>query len=151
MVFVVLAVALSGLEIVAPGLVLLPFGLGAGVAALAGFLGAPPLLQLALFALASLGFYLGLRPLAHRLNADAPSEGIGAQRLIGATGVVLEHIAAGDTGLVRIDREEWRAEAASGQVLVPGMAVRVIEMRGTRVVVIAEHSETLGHGEGSRS
>ena len=38
MVFVVLAVLLSAAEIVAPGLVLLPFGLGAGVAAVARFL-----------------------------------------------------------------------------------------------------------------
>jgi membrane protein implicated in regulation of membrane protease activity len=145
--FVVLAVVLSALEIVAPGLVLLPFGLGAGVAAVAGFLGAPPLLQAAVFVIASFAFYLGLRPLARRLDDSAPSDGIGAQRLIGATGVVLERIESGDTGLVRIDREEWRAEAESGQVLVPGMGIRVTELRGTRVVVVPEHISPLGRTE----
>lgn len=148
-IFIVLAVGLSAAELVAPGLVLLPFGLGAGVAAIIGFLGGPPLLQAVVFLFASFGFYLGLRPLSRRFNNDEPSDGIGASRLIGATGTVLERVERGDTGLVRIDREEWRAECASGDVLVPGMTIRVVEVRGTRVVVEAEHSDTLGRGEGS--
>jgi membrane protein implicated in regulation of membrane protease activity len=145
--FVVLAVALSALEIVAPGLVLLPFGLGAGVAAIAGFLGAPVPVQLLVFLVASFAFYLGLRPLARRLGADAPSDGIGANRLIGITGVVLEPIAAGETGLVRVDREEWRAESGIGQELAAGTSIRVTEVRGTRVVVVPEHTSPLGTGE----
>ena len=145
--FVVLAVVLSALEIVAPGLVILPFGLGAGVAAVVGFLGAPPAVQLLVFLVASFGFFMGLRPFARRLAAEGPDEGIGANRLIGVGGVVLEPIASGETGLVRIDREEWRAESESGQVLVPGMPIRVTEVRGTRVVVTPEHSNPLGRGE----
>jgi membrane-bound ClpP family serine protease len=69
---------------------------------------------------------------------------------VGASGTVLEHIGAGETGMVRIDREEWRAEAATGQVLVPGMKVEVVEVRGTRVVVVADHVEPLGRPEGTR-
>ena len=145
--FVILAVVLAGMEIVAPGLVLLPFGLGAGVAALSGFLGAPVPVQLVVFLVASFGFYMGLRPFAARLAAGGPDNGIGANRLIGVSGVVLEPIAPGETGLVRIDREEWRAEAESGQVLVPGMPIRVTELRGTRVIVTPEHSNPLGRGE----
>jgi membrane protein implicated in regulation of membrane protease activity len=63
-IFVVLAVALSALEIVAPGPVLLPFGLGAGVAGISGFPGAPVPVQLLVFLVASFGFFLGLRPCA---------------------------------------------------------------------------------------
>lgn len=147
MAFVVLAVALSALEIVAPGLVLLPFGLGAGVAAIAGFLGAPVPIQLLVFLVASFAFYLGLRPLARRLGGDAPTDGIGANRLIGITGVVLEPIAAGETGLVRVDREEWRAESGVGTELPAGTSIRVTEVRGTRVVVVPEATSPLGTGE----
>jgi len=134
--FVVLGVLLCALEIVVPGLVVLPFGLGAVVAGIAGFLGAEPLVQAIVFIVTSTGFFLALRPIARRLNDSGPSEGIGSQRLINATGVVLEHIAGGDTGLVRIDREEWRAESADGRVLVPGTAIRVQQVVGTRVVVL---------------
>lgn len=145
--FVVLAVALSALEIVAPGLVLLPFGLGAGVAAISGFLGAPVPVQLVVFLVASFAFYLGLRPLARRLGATGPSDGIGANRLIGLSGVVLEPIAPGETGLVRVDREEWRAQAADDAALVPGTSIKVTEVRGTRVVVVPEPTSPLGTGE----
>lgn len=148
-VFVVLAVVLSVAEIVAPGFVLLPFGLGAGLAAILGFFGAPPLVQGIVFLVGSFGFYLALRPLSRRLNDEEPTTGIGASRLIGTTGTVLERIAGGETGLVRIDREEWRAESSAGHVLMPGMVVRVLEVRGTRVLVEPEHSQTLGREEGS--
>lgn len=148
-IFVVAAVLLSALEIVMPGLVLLPFGLGAGVAAVIGALGADPLWQVLVFLVGSLAFFLALRPLSRRLNAVGPTHGVGSERLIGASGTVLEHIAAGDTGMVRIDREEWRAEAADGQVLVPGTNIKVIDVRGTRVVVVADHVEPLGRREGT--
>lgn len=145
--FVVLAVLLSAFEVVVPGLVLLPFGLGAGLAAVTGFLGASPVAQAVVFIIGSFVAFLALRPLSRRLNQQGPSDGIGAQRLIGATGVVLEHIAAGDTGLVRIDREEWRAEARGDQVLVVGMPIEVIDVVGTRVVVRPNHAEPIGDQE----
>lgn len=148
-IFVVAAVVLCALEIVAPGLVLLPFGLGAGVAAIAGFLGATAPWQLFVFLVASAGFFLALRPLSRRLNAQEHSAGIGAERLIGVSGVVLEDIAAGETGLVRIDREEWRAEAASGHPLPRGLEITVVELRGTRVVVTPENAGPLGSVEGT--
>lgn len=150
--FIVIAVVLSAAEVVAPGLVLLPFGLGAGVAAIVGFLGGPPLVQAIVFLIASFSFFLALRPLSRRLNAAEHGSGFGSDRLVGATGTVLEHIARGETGLVRVDREEWRAEAATpDQVLVPGTNVRVLEVRGTRVVVKAEHSGPLGNQGGTRA
>lgn len=139
--FVVLGVVLCALELVVPGFVVLPFGLAAVVAGIAGFIGADPLIQAIIFIVCSAGFFLALRPIARRLNAEGPTEGIGSQRLINATGVVLEHIAGGDTGLVRIDREEWRAESADGGVLVPGTPIRVREVVGTRVVVVPNHVE----------
>lgn len=150
-VFLIVAVLLSALEIAVSGFFLLPFGLGAAVAAVAGFLGAPPLVQAVLFLASSAGFYIALRPLSKRLNSAEPTEGIGAQRLLGATGTVLERIDRGDTGMVRIDREEWRAECSSAQSLVEGQTIRVIEVRGTRVLVEPEYTESLGSGEGTTS
>jgi|SRR5690606_32174247 membrane protein implicated in regulation of membrane protease activity len=150
-IFVVAAVALSALEIVTPGFVLLPFGLGAGVAALTGAFGLDPIWQVVVFALASLAFFIGLRPLSRRLNAVGPEDGVGADRLLGAQGIVLEHIPAGDTGMVRIDREEWRAQAADDAVLPPGTTVKVVEVRGTRVLVVADHLESIGNREGTHS
>lgn len=150
-IFVVAAVVLSGLEVFAPGLVLLPFGLGAACAAVAGALGANSVVQTVVFVVASFAFFIALRPLSRRLNKVGPAEGIGADRLIGASGTVLEHIAPGDTGMVRVDREEWRAEAADATTLVPGTTITVVEVRGTRVVVVADNAEPLGRREGTHT
>lgn len=147
-VFLVAAVLLSALEIVVPGFVLLPFGLGAAVAALAGALGADVAVQIIVFLLASFAFFLGLRPLSRRLNAVGPG-GVGAERLIGATGTVLEAIEPGDVGLVRIDREEWRAEAETSAELTPGTRIEVVEVRGTRVVVRASVEPPARREEGT--
>lgn len=135
---IVLGVIISALELLVPGLIVLPFGLGAIVAGVSGLFGVPPLFQVAIFIVASLCFFLALRPIARRFNAGT-QHGIGSSRLIGAEGVVLEHIPRGETGLVRIDREEWRAEAISDVELPVGARIRVIQVRGTRVLV-----ETIG-------
>ncbi len=139
--FLVLALILSAAEIAAPGLVLLPFGLGAGVAAVAGFLGADPLIQVAIFVVTSAGFFFALRPIGRRLNESTSDQGVGVKRLDGAAGVVLEEIGARDSGMVRIDREEWRADSAQNTALAVGANVIVVEVRGTRVIV--EPSGTL--------
>ena len=46
---IVLGVVISALELVAPGLIVLPFGLGAILAGVAGVLGAPPMIQIVIF------------------------------------------------------------------------------------------------------
>jgi membrane protein implicated in regulation of membrane protease activity len=137
--FLVAGILLSAVEIVAPGLVILPFGLGAVVASIVGFLGGPPLLQAVVFLVASFAFFIGLRPLARRLNAGVTGDGVGSRGLIGATAVVLADIPSGETGMVRVERyrEEWRAEAVDDADLQAGDRVRVVEVQGTRLMVTA--------------
>ncbi len=129
-----MGVVISALELVVPGLVVLPFGLGAIVGGIAGVIGVDPVFQVIIFIVASLGFFLALRPLAKKLNAGS-HEGIGSSRLIGSEGIVLEDIPPGETGIVRIEREEWRAESAGASALPSGARIRVLEVRGTRVIV----------------
>ena len=38
-------------------------------------------------------------------------------------------------GLVRVHREEWRAESVDGSGIAAGAVVKVVEQRGTRLVV----------------
>ena len=134
-VFLIIGLGLSAAEILAPGLVLLPFGLGGVAAAITGFVGASPLVQSVVFIVASVVMFLALRPVGRRLNRDDTDEGIGARRLVGAHGVVLEDIGVNDLGFVRVDRETWRAEAPDDGPLPAGTNVAVTEVRGTRVIV----------------
>jgi len=136
--WVVLAVVLSAAEIVVPGFFLLPFGLGAAVGALVAFLDGPFALQLGAFVVSSAVFFAVLRPIAHRLNQAADPPGVGANRLLRQRGLVIEQIGPVASGLVRIDTEDWPADAADGSVIEAGTTVTVVEVRGTRVLVVPD-------------
>ena len=75
-----------------------------------------------------------------------PVDGIGAKRLIGEPASVIEAIpGGGELGLVRVDREEWRAQTVEGTPLAVGTPVRIVEVRGTRVLVHPNPSPQLEH------
>lgn len=124
-------------EMVNPGsFFLMPFAIGAGAAAVLSAVDAPVGVGWIVFVVVSIASLFALRPLARRLDEDEPVEGIGAKRLIGEQGSVIETIpAGGELGLVRVNREEWRAASVQGTALAAGTPVRVVEVRGTSVIV----------------
>ncbi len=124
-------------EMLAPGTFFLaPFGAGAAVALLLSLAGVPAAISFVAFLGVSGAAFAALRPLARKLDREGPNDGIGARRLIGVDGSVLEAIPGGsDLGLVRVGREEWRAESADKTALAVGTPIRVLEVKGTRVVV----------------
>jgi membrane protein implicated in regulation of membrane protease activity len=117
---------------------LAPFAVGAAIAAVVSFLGVPIGIGWLLFLLTSLVSFAALRPVARRLDASTRTPlGVGATRLVGDQGIVLDQVPAGpdELGLVRIGREEWRAQSFDGSAIEPGTPVTVLEVRGTRVIV----------------
>lgn len=138
-IFLAMSAAFGVGELSMPGsFFLLPFSVGALVAAIVSLLAAPLLVSFPIFLVVSFAVFLGFRPLARRLDADTPDvAGIGANRLVGVTGSVIEEIPAepGRAGMVRIASEEWRADAGDDTTLPVGTKIRVIEVRGTRLVV----------------
>lgn len=116
---------------------LMPFAVGALAAAVSTFAGSV-LLSWLVFLGVSVGSFFAMRPLARRLEINAPSvAGIGANRLVGAEGTVLAPIpaTAGDAGMVKVGSEEWRADSRPGVAVAAGSKVRIIEIQGTRLVV----------------
>jgi membrane protein implicated in regulation of membrane protease activity len=125
-----------GGELLTPGqFFLLPFGIGAAVASVVAFAGGGVGLSWVAFLASTVVAFAALFPLRRRLDQAAPQDGIGARRLMGQTGRVLEALPAGETGLVRVGREEWRAESLDGSAVPVGATVKVVEVRGTRVIV----------------
>jgi membrane protein implicated in regulation of membrane protease activity len=130
-------------EMATPGAFFLaPFGIGAVVASALAFADVPLAGQWAAFVAISLAALVAMRPLARRLDESGASDGIGSRRLIGKGGTVLEAIEQGQLGLVRIDREEWRAETADHSPLPAGASVVVTHVEGTRVVVTPKEHGT---------
>lgn len=122
---------------VAGSFFLLPFAAGALVAAVVAFLGGAVALEWLAFVMVSgLGAAV-LRPLARRLDLG-PTHAIGANRWVGRQAYVLRDIPSepGSTGLIRLDREEWRAESLMGIPIRAGSTVLVSRVDGTRLVVL---------------
>jgi len=136
-------------ELMMPGsFFLLPFAVGALAATTVALLSAPLIVSFPVFIVVSFGAFLGLWPLARRLDATTPEiAGVGANRLIGATGRVIEAITPppSNDGAVLVGTEEWKAVTTAGIAMPIGMAIRVLEVRGTRLIV--EPSEPFGYGE----
>jgi membrane protein implicated in regulation of membrane protease activity len=134
---VVLAVS----ELAVPGsFFMISFSAGAVVATIAAFAGAEIWLQWALFVLGSAVALALLIPVGRRLNAAPNRSSAGVYRWEGHEGVVLRRIPGGgthDTGLVRVEREEWRAESATMDAIDVDTPIRVVRVDGTRLVVAA--------------
>ncbi len=126
---------------VAGSFFLLPFAAGAAGAAIASFAGAPVILSWVVFAVVSGGSFVLLRPLANKLDIDLPDPmGFGANRLVGHPGTVIRAIGTGDrTGQVRVSGEVWSAVTEDGTALEAGSAVKIVEVRGNRVVVSPDY------------
>ncbi len=122
-------------EIFTAGFFLLWFGVGAFVAGLAAALGLTPVWQLAVFVATSGILVFVSRTFASKISAEQPG-GIGADRLKGKIGIVLEEINnISNSGRVRLGREEWRAESNSDQIIKPNRKVMVVRLEGTHLVV----------------
>lgn len=130
--------ALVELTFLGGSFVLLPFAASAFVASLAAFYDVAVEVQWAVFVFGgALAFVLFAR-WARRHLLDRLPLGVGADRLIGMVGTVTATISPGDTsraGRVAIEGELWGALTDGVTPLEAGLAVRVVSVRGTRVVV----------------
>lgn len=119
-------------EVFTAGFFILPFAVGAVVAAVLAWLNVGVGVQWAAFLVVSIIALLGLRKLA---PADEPQPSVGANRLIEAVGKVLEPIdPIHDEGRVKVETEEWRATTDEERI-EKGATIKVVGVRGTRLVV----------------
>jgi membrane protein implicated in regulation of membrane protease activity len=127
-------------EMASPGsFFLAPFALGALVASILAFAGVSVGVEWVVFLAVSIATLAALRPVARRLDRNALDHGVGARRLVGSRATVLEDIPGdAELGMVRVDREKWRAQSTDGAHIPAGTVVRVAEVQGTRVIVAAD-------------
>lgn len=116
---------------------MLSFALGAAAAAVAAFAGGGALVQWLLFVGVTAASLAALVPLGRRLEGRDEVHPVGANRWDGRTATVVTEIPAGkhQTGLVRIDRETWKAESSNGMGVPDGATVLVTHVTGTRLIV----------------
>ncbi len=129
------AVLLVG-EIVTAGFFLLVFGIGALGSFLVAVLGGSVLWQWITFLVVSTLAFAFSRRFAEKVNKGPEDYGVGAERYTGDRAWVIETIdAAAATGMVRIDREEWRADSSDNSVIQAETWTEIVRVDGTRMVV----------------
>jgi membrane protein implicated in regulation of membrane protease activity len=137
--WLVLAAILGIGEMHQGGLYLLPFALGAALAAVVSLLGVSVLLSGALFLGASGVVVATLRPVARRHRRLPPAIRTGSAALVGKRAMVLERIANDEgVGCVRIEGGEvWTARSYDeDEVIEVGQRVEVVEIKGATALVM---------------
>lgn len=140
-IWLILAVvfALVELTFIGGSFVLLPFAASAFVAAILAFYDVPVEVQWLTFLVGGgLLFLVLVRWARGFLRESTLPPGVGADRLVGSTGVVTVDVDPDDTqrrGRVSVHGEVWGALSRDGAHLPVGSRVRIAEMQGTRVVV----------------
>ena len=131
--------ALIELTVVAGSFVLLPFAVSALGAALLGFYDVTIEIQWLVFLGGGAVIWVVLYRFAKQFAGDDELQpGVGADRLIGLTGIVTTAIDPDDTdrrGRVTAHGDVWGATSENGQPLAQGTHVRIVAVTGTKVTV----------------
>ena len=131
--------ALIELTVLAGSFVLLPFAVSALGAALLGFYDVAIEIQWLMFLGGGAVIWILLYRYARKFAGQNELQpGVGADRLIGLTGIVTSAIDPDDTdrrGRVTAHGEVWGATSENGQPLPQGTHVRIVAVSGTKVIV----------------
>jgi membrane protein implicated in regulation of membrane protease activity len=131
--------AIIELTVLAGSFVLLPFAVSALAAALLGFYDVAIEIQWLVFVGGGAVIWVLLYRYAKRFAGDNELQpGVGADRLIGLSGIVTTAIDPDDTdrrGRVTAHGEVWGATSQNGSPLALGTHVRIVAVSGTKVIV----------------
>ncbi|AUI58853.1 NfeD family protein [Amycolatopsis sp. BJA-103] len=106
---------------------------GAGSAALTG----NPFIDVAVFAVASVGMLALVRPTLKRRFLSGPDIKTNTDALIGARAIVVSTV-DGESGQVKLAGDVWSARCMTdGEPIAPGTSVTVVEISGATAVVSA--------------
>jgi len=131
-VWIVAGLILAALEMLMPGLVIIWFGVAAVVTGILAIFVHSPYVQFGAFVVLSGLMVVFSQRIARRITRNEP-EPVGANRMPGAIGIVVQDISPPGLGRVKVSGDEWRAEAAVA--INRGQRVRVLRVEGTRLIV----------------
>lgn len=125
------------LEAVTLGLTSLWFVLGAFMALIAAMIGAPFILQVIIFILASIVFLIFTKPAAKNL-LKIGGERTNIDSLIGERGLVTTEIQPFSMGQVKVKGQIWSALAEDGEPIQVNDTVIVSSIEGVKLIVHRE-------------
>jgi membrane protein implicated in regulation of membrane protease activity len=136
---VAIVFALVELILVGGSFIILPWAASAFVTAILAFYDVRIEVQWAVFVFGGAALFAVMYRWAQRFMREHTMDpGVGADRLVGLTAIVTAPILPDDTqrkGRVTIDGEVWGAITDGAYQIAAGTRVKVLSMKGTRVVV----------------
>ena len=127
------ALFLGFAEMVTAGFFMLPFAVGAVIAAILAFTGVAAEIQMAVFVASSLISLVLLQRYVRKEDEHQPA--VGSNRFVGQSAVVIQPVdRTSGSGRVRMETEDWRA-VTDGEPIEVGTEVHVVDVRGARLVV----------------
>lgn len=137
-IWIVLAAVLLIIEMLSLSFFILPFAVGAALAAVACGFGVELIWQAVIFVVASIISLFAMRPLAKRLTKKGGNAKVGAERLVGLKGKVIEGgTKAGEFRIV-VNGEPWNVYTSDGATLPVDTIVEVVEVKGNSLLVKRE-------------
>jgi len=139
LVWLIVGVALMIAEVVSGDFVLIMLGVGALFGAGADVLTGNLLVDVAVFAVASAGMLVLVRPALKRRFLSGPIHHTGIDALIGARAIVVSTVDS-EAGRVKLAGDVWSARTmgAHHPPIAPGTPVTVVEISGATAVVSDE-------------
>ena len=130
--------ALIEITVVGGSFIILPWAISAFVTSVLAFYDVPIEVQWAVFVFGGAAAFAGLYRWAQKFMREHPMDpGVGADRLVGLTGIVTAAIHPEDTsrrGRISVQGEVWGVVDPT-RAYEPGEKVRIMGMKGTRVIV----------------
>ncbi|MEC3976826.1 NfeD family protein [Amycolatopsis sp. H20-H5] len=137
LIWLIVGILLMIAEVLSGDFVLIMIGAGALFGAGSAALSGNPFIDVAVFAIASVGMLVLVRPALKRRLLSGPDIKTNADALIGARAVVLSTVDV-DSGRVKLAGDVWSARCLSeGEPISPGTTVTVVEISGATAVVSA--------------
>jgi membrane protein implicated in regulation of membrane protease activity len=133
LIWLLAGVALGILEIVTPGFIFACFSFGCFGAAVAAALDFNLTAQIIVFSVVTLVVFVSARQIYVKLLGNRrPEARTNLERLIGSRGLVLEEVSSLQ-GAVKVEGEVWSSRSENGEVLSPGMPVRILRVEGNKL------------------
>lgn len=134
-IWIIAAVVFGVIEAATVSLVTIWFAVGAVAAAIAAQLGLNIVWQVGIFVLVSAVFLCFTRPISKKIMVKKPQR-TNADRFIGMEAMVISDIdKINNSGQVRLAGSVWSAMSADGSGIPEGTRVKVVEIKGVRLIV----------------
>ncbi|WP_277068393.1 NfeD family protein [Saccharomonospora viridis] len=136
-IWLIVGIALIAAEVLSGDFVLAMLGIGALAGAGSAALSGNPIIDVIVFAVASVGLIVLARPALKRRFLTGPGVRMNTEALLGTQAVTISTVTS-TGGQVKLSGEIWSARSiAEGEVIEPDTTVTVVEISGATAIVSA--------------